>query len=77
MCEDEQNQNGTVSGLITDQNNDPVEYADVILYNVSNIDGHEKLTPIAFTKTNAKGVYLFINVPKGVYKIKSTKMSDF
>lgn len=77
LCEDEKNQNGTVSGLITDSNNEPVDYADVILYKVNNINSHENLTPIAFTKTNIKGVYLFVNVPKGVYKIKSTKMSDF
>lgn len=63
-------ENGTVSGLITNDNNTPINRADVILYKVEN----NELTPIAFTKTNTSGVYLFINVPQGVYKVKSNEM---
>lgn len=77
LCEDIKNQNGTVSGLITDKNNKVVDYADVILYKVDNNNGYEKLIPISFTKTNQEGVYIFINVPKGNYKIKATKTSYF
>lgn len=77
LYEDDKNQNGSLSGLITDKNNEAVDYGDVILYKVDNSSGYEKLIPIAFTKTNNKGIYSFINVPKGTYKIKATKTSDF
>lgn len=63
-------ENGTVSGLITNDNNTPINRADVILYKVEGTE----LTPIAFTKTNTSGVYLFINVPQGIYKVKSNEM---
>lgn len=64
-------QNGTVSGIITNNLNAPIDRADVILYRV-NADN--TLTPVAFTKTNASGVYLFINVPQGNYKVKSNEL---
>lgn len=64
-------QNGTVSGVITNNLNAPINRADVILYRV-NADS--TLTPVAFTKTNASGVYLFINVPQGNYKVKSNEL---
>ncbi|GAA0744803.1 carboxypeptidase-like regulatory domain-containing protein [Clostridium oceanicum] len=64
---------GTVSGLITDDNNQPIAQADVILYEVKEDDS---LNPVAFTKTNDQGAYLFINVARGDYKIKSNKMVD-
>lgn len=65
---------GTVSGIITDSNNQPISNADVVLYSSStDTFGKETLTPIAFTKTNSSGIYLFINVPQGTYKIKSDK----
>lgn len=63
--------NGTVSGVITNNLNAPIDRADVILYKV-NADS--TLTPVAFTKTNASGVYLFINVPQGTYKVKSNEL---
>ena len=61
---------GTVSGVITDNNNNVIYGAEVILYAVGELD---KLTPIAFTKTNDEGVYLFINVDEGSYKIKANQ----
>lgn len=64
-------QNGTVSGVILDNLNAPIDRADVILYEV-NVD--DSLTPVAFTKTNSAGVYLFINVPQGTYKVKSNEL---
>ncbi|MEF9952999.1 MAG: carboxypeptidase regulatory-like domain-containing protein [Clostridium sp.] len=60
---------GTISGVILDDDTQqPVNRADVILYRV-NADN--SLSPVAFTKTNTNGVYLFINVPQGKYKVKS------
>lgn len=64
---------GTVSGIITDNNNQPISKADVILYKV-NTDN--SLTAIAFGQTNTSGVYLFINVPQGNYKVKSNQTQD-
>lgn len=64
---------GTVSGIITDQNNQPIVEADVVLYRVNE---DNSLTAVAFTKTNSAGVYLFINVPQGNYKVKSNKTED-
>lgn len=64
-------QNGTVSGIITNNVNAAIDRADVILYRV-NADN--TLTPVAFTKTNSSGVYLFINVPQGTYKVKSNEL---
>ncbi|WP_300348696.1 carboxypeptidase-like regulatory domain-containing protein [Clostridium sp.] len=64
---------GTVSGIITDNLNQPIVAADVVLYEV-NPD--ESLTAIAFTKTNTAGVYLFINVPQGNYKVKSNQTEN-
>lgn len=70
---DTNTERGTVSGLITDDANQPISQADVILYKVET---DNSLTPTAFTKTNNQGAYLFINVPRGDYKIKSNKMVD-
>lgn len=64
---------GTVSGIITDNINQPIPSADVVLYQVED---DESLTAIAFTKTNSSGVYLFINVPQGNYKVKSNQTEN-
>lgn len=61
---------GTISGIIADNDNKSIAGADVILY---NIEDDESLTPIAYTKTNDEGVYLFINVTQGNYKIKANE----
>ncbi|WBW97736.1 MSCRAMM family protein [Oceanirhabdus sp. W0125-5] len=70
LDEDPSSARGTVSGMITDNNNEPIDGAEVILYSVG---ADETLTPIAFTKTTDEGVYLFINVAKGDYKIKANQ----
>ena len=65
---------GVISGHIKDcENNNFTEDADVILYEVKSDDS---LNPIAFTKTIKDGFYMFGNVPKGRYKIKSNKMQE-
>lgn len=61
---------GTISGIVTDDNNMPINSADVVLYKVGDDDN---LTPISFTKTNDEGLYLFVNVQQGDYKVKSNK----
>lgn len=72
----------TVSGMITNDNNYPIDRADVILYQVhsqalsdTKFIGplKENLTPVAFTRTNERGIYLFAHVPMGTYKVKSNK----
>lgn len=73
ITEDPNTSRGTVSGIITDNNNAAIDRADVVLYKV-NTDN--SLTPYAFTKTNSAGVYLFINVPQGNYKVKANQMED-
>lgn len=77
MIENPSIANGTVSGVIMNNENEPINRADVILYKVIQINRFiksNKLIPISYTKTNQSGVYLFINVPKGTYKIKANKM---
>lgn len=64
---------GTVSGMITDNNNNGIAGADVVLYKV-NADG--SLTAVAFTKTNSAGVYLFMNVDQSQYIVKSNQTQD-
>ncbi|EES91421.1 collagen-binding protein [Clostridium sp. K25] len=68
------NAKGTVSGIITDANGQPINRADVILYREET--SNHALTPIAFTKTNAKGVYLFVGVEPGTYKVKSNERQE-
>lgn len=65
--------NGTVSGMVTDEENKPIVRAEVFLYEMES-DG--STTPIATTKTNKSGVYIFIKVPKGSYKVMSNKVID-
>lgn len=73
MTENPISARGTISGIITDKNNVAINDADVILYLVEE---DESLTPISFTKTSEEGLYLFINVEEGKYKIKSNKTID-
>ena len=63
--------NGTVSGMITNSNNQPIDRADVILY---SMESNNNLTPVAFAKTNINGIYLFDNVPMGRYKVKANEI---
>ncbi|KGM98240.1 hypothetical protein FDC62_02285 [Clostridium botulinum] len=64
----EDNLNGTVSGIVMDRNSVPIDGGDVLL---CKVDSNNKTTPIAFTKTNKSGVYLFSNVSKGNYNIRA------
>ncbi len=65
---------GTINGIITDKDGNPVQDAFVILFEVTtDQEGKEVLTPIRVTKTNEEGLYLFEQVPQGDYKIKSNK----
>lgn len=62
---------GTINGIISDDSGTPVSGAVVILYSVSG----QTLTPIRYTRTNTAGAYLFGDVPKGDYLVKSNKES--
>ncbi|MPQ45157.1 carboxypeptidase regulatory-like domain-containing protein, partial [Clostridium tarantellae] len=64
---------GIISGIITDESNNPIANADVVLYNASNLND---IKPIAFTITNSLGIYTFINVPKGDYIVKSKQLQS-
>ncbi|CAG7839492.1 collagen-binding protein [Clostridium novyi B str. ATCC 27606] len=66
------NSKGTVSGIITDASSQPISGADVILYREDT--STNALTPIAFTKTNSNGAYLFVGVDPGTYKVKSNEL---
>ena len=70
LTQDPNSSLGTVSGVINDDTGNSIARADVILYRVET---DNRLTPIAFTKTNSEGVYLFENVPQATYKIKSNE----
>ncbi|MCX7773419.1 MAG: carboxypeptidase-like regulatory domain-containing protein [Clostridia bacterium] len=63
---------GVITGLITDDSGQPLAKADVILYRVGN---DLSLTPVAYTKTTNEGVYLFVNVPQGEYRINSNRVA--
>ncbi|MPQ43652.1 carboxypeptidase regulatory-like domain-containing protein, partial [Clostridium tarantellae] len=60
----------SISGIITDESNKIISDAIVILYKLDN----NKVIPVSFTTTNSKGLYNFINIPKGNYIIKSKKV---
>lgn len=66
LCPDSSKLEGTVSGVITDSEQQPIADADVILFRQ---ESDHKMTPIAVTKTNANGVYLFIHVKVGFYQV--------
>ncbi|MBD7911904.1 MULTISPECIES: carboxypeptidase-like regulatory domain-containing protein [Clostridium] len=64
-----QNNTGTVSGVITDEDtNQPIANANVALYSITG--GTERI--IAITQTNISGRYLFANVAPGNYRVKAT-----
>jgi protocatechuate 3,4-dioxygenase beta subunit len=66
---------GTINGIISDASGQPVPSAVVILYSVTGSGPNETLTPIRYTRTNDAGAYLFGDVPKGDYLVKSNKES--
>lgn len=53
---------GTIYGIITDKNNDPVCNALVVLCNCNNV-------PVQITYTNEEGAYLFYRLDMGTYSI--------
>ncbi|MEG0307305.1 MAG: hypothetical protein RR636_05130 [Clostridium sp.] len=59
-----------VYGYITNQCNEPVDKAVVVLYRVI---GEKRYFPIQFTYTDYEGRYNFCDVPKDCYIIKSIK----
>ena len=67
MTVDSRTYNGTVSGIIRDQNGNVVAGCFVGLFQI--IDGREVL--IATTKTNTDGKYLFGGVTGGQYLVKA------
>lgn len=67
MTADSRTYNGTVSGIIRDQNGNAVAGCFVGLFQV--VDGREML--IATTKTNTAGKYLFGGVTGGEYLVKA------
>ncbi|MPQ44484.1 putative mucin/carbohydrate-binding domain-containing protein [Clostridium tarantellae] len=69
----ENSSTGIISGVITDNNNKIIPNTNVILY---SINSNKSLNPLAFTVTNSNGIYIFSNVPKGKFLIKSNK-SEF
>ncbi|MDK2820839.1 MAG: hypothetical protein PWP31_804 [Clostridia bacterium] len=64
---------GTINGIISDENGNPIVGAAVILYEVTGDPDNPTLTPIRYTRTIEGGVYLFGEVPQGKYVVKSTK----
>ncbi|WBW97737.1 MSCRAMM family protein [Oceanirhabdus sp. W0125-5] len=58
---------GTLNGIITDKEGNPINEAIVVLFD--EVDNW----PLQFTRTNEKGVYLFYNLDVGRYFIVSNK----
>lgn len=70
LKEDLKASKGTVIGIISNNDDEPLPDADVILYRV----GFDKtLIPVAYTRTNHEGIYLFVNVPQGEYMVNSNR----
>ena len=61
---------GIIAGVITDDQAQPISDADVVLFRTGQND--EKI-PVAYTRTNKEGVYMFVNVPPGSYCINSNR----
>ncbi|HBR03346.1 MAG TPA: hypothetical protein DD738_12135 [Ruminiclostridium sp.] len=70
LQEDPDASKGLVMGLITDNEDQPQADADVILYRVGTNQSH---TPVAYTRTNQEGIYLFVNIPAGEYCVNSNR----
>ncbi|MGI6085420.1 MAG: carboxypeptidase regulatory-like domain-containing protein [Acetivibrionales bacterium] len=70
LKEDLKASKGIIMGIITGDDEVPLANADVILYRVGTDKG---LIPVAYTRTNHEGIYLFVNVPKGEYLVNSNR----
>jgi len=66
-CIKKRNLKGTVNGIITDKEGNPINEALVVLFD--EVDNW----PLQFTRTNEKGIYLFYNLDIGSYYIVSNK----
>ncbi|MCY6484730.1 carboxypeptidase-like regulatory domain-containing protein [Clostridium aestuarii] len=66
---------GTINGIITDKAGNPIASAVVILYEVTGDEENPELIPFRYTRTSTNGAYLFGEVPKGNYIVKSNKES--
>lgn len=70
LKEDLKASKGAVIGVISNNDDEPLSNADVILYRVG-ID--KSLIPVSYTRTNHEGIYLFVNVPQGEYMVNSNR----
>ncbi len=61
---------GIITGLIIDMEDHPLSNADVILYRGGS---NQSLTPVSYTRTNHEGIYLFVNVAQGEYRINANR----
>lgn len=71
LVQDARTYNGTVSGMIQDQNGTAVAGCFVGLYQVTGTGETQVETLAATTKTNAQGMYLFGGVTAGQYLVKA------
>ena len=60
------NIHGQLSGTITDDQNTPLEYATVAVYN------QETNALVSGMVTDGKGAFLFKNIPQGIYFLESS-----
>jgi len=70
LKEDMKASKGIIMGVISDSDEMPLANADVILYRV---DTDKTLVPVAYTRTNHEGIYLFVNIPQGEYLVNSNR----
>ncbi|WP_297210950.1 hypothetical protein [uncultured Flavonifractor sp.] len=71
MVQDARTYNGTISGMIQDQNGTAVAGCFVGLYQVTSTGETHVDTLAATTKTNNQGMYLFGGVTAGQYLVKA------
>lgn len=64
---------GTINGIIKDDEGRAVIGATVILYEVTGDPDNPTLTPIKYTRTIEGGTYLFGDIPQGKYIVKANK----
>lgn len=64
---------GTINGVIADDEGNPIGEAVVILYEVTGDAENPIYTPKRYSRTSEDGAYLFGNVPKGNYIVKANK----
>lgn len=70
LKEDIKASKGIVTGIITDSEEKPLANTDVILFRIGE-NGSQ--TPVAYTRSNKEGVYLFVNVPQGEYYVNTSR----